>query len=150
MRIIVDADSCPVKQEIIEIAQKQGREVLLVSALSHYSEQEVPEFVQRIFVDDHDQEVDLRIMNIILSWDVLVTGDYGLAYLALGKKCRVLSPRGTEYTAENIEGLMESRHFSAKIRKAGGRSKGPAPLLDKDRQQFRAELTRLIKNNDFV
>lgn len=70
-------------------------------------------------VDRSNQSVDLYIVNHIVRGDIVVTQDFGLACIAIGKGAIVLSPRGEQYSDENIDYLMERRHELAKRRRTG-------------------------------
>ncbi|MBD2869497.1 YaiI/YqxD family protein [Paenibacillus arenilitoris] len=141
--IVVDADACPVKSEIGETAKKMSVRVLMVASHDHrLTPQEGVEIVQ---VDRSNQSVDLYIVNRIARGDILVTQDFGLACIAIGKGAIVLSPRGEQYTDENIDYLMERRHENAKRRRAGGRSRGPKAMSDADRDRFQQKLTKVLR-----
>jgi uncharacterized protein YaiI (UPF0178 family) len=142
MKIIVDADACPVKEEIQKIALDKGLSVLLVAALSH----EMPqvEGIQVKVVDNIPQAADIAIINSAEPGDIIITGDGGLASMALARKARVLSFRGYQYSENNIEGVLNQRYLGQKIRKAGGRLRGPRPFQKEDRERFCASLHRLI------
>lgn len=140
-RIVVDSDSCPVKEEIRQISSSFGIKVLFVASYSHFSPGSVEDV---IYVDNVSQEVDMYIVNYAKKGDVVVTGDYGLASILLPKGIFVLSPRGKQYTDDNIDQLLAERHSSAQLRKAGKRTKGPAPFQQEDYERFRNELTNLL------
>jgi uncharacterized protein YaiI (UPF0178 family) len=142
MKIVVDADACPVKDEISEAAVRFGTEAVMVSSYAH----RLPELpgVTNVHVDASDQSADLYIANRIRKGDILVTGDYGLATIGLAKQAYVLSPRGMLFTDDNIDRLLAERHASAKRRRAGGRTKGPKPFTSQDRSRFLHVLTKLL------
>ncbi|MFF2481996.1 YaiI/YqxD family protein [Paenibacillus sp. NPDC058071] len=140
--IVVDGDACPVKAEIVKVAKSGGVPVVMVSSYDHRIEP--VEGVRVVQVDRSSQSVDLYIVNHIVKGDIVITQDFGLASIALGKGAVVLSPRGEQYTNGNIEYLMERRHESAKRRRAGGRSKGPKPMSDADRDRFQQKLTKVL------
>lgn len=141
--IVVDADACPVKAEITETALIFGADVCLVASHDHrMAEQEGVRVVQ---VDRSSQSVDLYIVNHIVSGDIVVTQDFGLACIALGKGALVLSPRGEQYTNDNIDYLMERRHESARIRRSGGKTRGPKAMTVSDREAFQQKLTKVLQ-----
>ncbi|GIP20522.1 YaiI/YqxD family protein [Paenibacillus sp. J22TS3] len=142
MRIVVDGDSCPVKSEIVFAGRKFQVPVIMVSSYDHVLQP--GEGVTVVQVDRSSQSADLFIANIIVSGDVVITQDYGLAALALAKSCAVLSPRGESYHSGNIDYLLERRHFNAKARRGGKHSKGPKPFTDLDRESFLQELTKVL------
>lgn len=143
-QIIVDADSCPVKQEIAAIGMQFGSEVLMVASFDH----ELPQLdgVRTIQVDRSDQSVDIYIANQISSRHILITQDYGLASLGLAKGAIVLSNRGQIYTDYTIGFLLERRHEQARKRRSGKHSKGPRPFTADDRDKFRHTLTKVLEN----
>lgn len=142
VRIIVDGDACPVKQEIAATARGFGVPVVLVSSYDHQLQPE--EGVSIVKVDRSDQSADLYIANHIDRGDIVVTQDYGLAALALAKACHVISFRGRLLRNEDIDFLLDSRHHMAKARRSGKYGKGPRKLLDEDRSFFQHKLTKLL------
>ena len=100
--------------------------------------------VTNVQVDAGNQSVDLYIANRLHPGDVLITGDYGLAVIGLAKRCVVLSPRGSSFTNDNIDRLLAERHASAKMRRAGGRAKGPKAFTAEDRDRFLQALTKVL------
>lgn len=143
--IVVDGDSCPVKAEIIELANTFKVEVKMVSSYDHYIKP--AQGVTVIQVDRSQQSADLYIANHIATGDIVITQDYGLAALVIAKSCRALSPRGEVYDCGNIDYLLERRHVSAKTRRAGRNLfKGPKPFTDKDRENFKQMLLKLLQD----
>lgn len=140
--IVVDADACPVKAEIGEAARQFLVPVLMVASHDHrLSPQEGVEVVQ---VDRSNQSVDLYIVNHIARGDIVITQDFGLACVAIGKGAVVLSPRGEQYTDDNIDYLMERRHELAKRRRTGGKTRGPKAMNQTDRDRFQQKLTKVL------
>jgi uncharacterized protein YaiI (UPF0178 family) len=142
IKIIVDADSCPVKQEIITAAKLNHGEVLMVASFDHYLKP--LEGVQTIQVDRSDQSVDLYIANHISPNNILITQDFGLATIGLAKRAVVLSNRGQIYSDRTIGFLLESRHEHARKRRNGKHSKGPRPFTNEDRNKFLQTLTKVL------
>lgn len=134
--IYVDADSCPVTDEVIALASKQDLPVTLVKSYAHFSLKPLSEHVDVVYVDQEKEASDYRIMRLIKPNDVLITADYGLASLALAKTPHIIHPRGTRYKKETMDQLLQSRYLSSQVRKAGGRMKGPKAFTDSDRTQF--------------
>lgn len=145
MKIIVDADASPVKKEVIEIAAAFDLSVLLVMSIAHYSFDDLPAHVENIYVEKGADRADFKIVQLAKKGDVIITQDYGLASLLLPKGCRVVHHNGYEYTDQNIDRLLETRHFSALQREAGLRTKGPSAFTEADRQKFRLYFEQLIK-----
>jgi len=140
--IVVDADACPVKREIVEVARKLSVPVLMVASFDHRLEPEAG--VQTVQVDRSDQSVDLYISNHISRGDLVVTQDFGLATIALAKGAVALSPRGQQYDEGNIDFLMAARHELARHRRGGGRTKGPRAMTAEDRVRFQQKLTKVL------
>jgi uncharacterized protein YaiI (UPF0178 family) len=95
-------------------------------------------------VGDDSQEVDLKVMNLTEAGDVVVTGDWGLAAIVLGKGAKCLSPMGKEFHAEMMEFLLEEREAKAKFRRGGGRTKGPRKRTLGDDRRFESSLERIL------
>ncbi|WP_271495194.1 YaiI/YqxD family protein [Enterococcus sp. 5H] len=146
MKLVIDGDGSPVKDTTIEVALEQLLDVLIVTSIDHYSLKEYPENVSFVYVDKGADAADYKIVQLIKTGDILVTQDYGLASLVLPKGVRVLHQLGYEYTKDNIDGLLEQRYFSAKVRKSGGHTKGPKTFTKADRETFKAKLIDLIQS----
>ncbi|GAB3807588.1 YaiI/YqxD family protein [Virgibacillus kimchii] len=144
MKIYVDADASPVKNIVIEEAQRTGIPVVLVTSFSHYSPEEPPAGVETIYVDTGAEAADYRIMKMAEKGDMIITQDYGLASLGLAKGCTVLHHKGFVYTNDNIDQLLQTRYLSAMARKSGKRTKGPKPFTEDDRNKFRELLIKVI------
>ncbi|WP_404457303.1 YaiI/YqxD family protein [Oceanobacillus kapialis] len=138
MKVIVDADACPVKDTVIQIALENETPVTLVSSFAHFSNEQYPDGVESIYVDTGAESADYRIMKLATAGDVIITQDYGLASLGLAKKCHVIHHKGFIYTNDNIDQLLQSRYLSAMERKSGKRTKGPKPFTQEDREKFAA------------
>lgn len=141
-KIIVDADSCPVKDIVIQVGAGAGLTVVMIASVAH----ELPEVpgVENVRVDSLPQAVDMALINLLKAGDIAVTGDYGLASLILGKGGKVLSPRGYIYSNDNIDRLLLQRHMDSKIRRAGGRTRGPRSFTGEDRNRFEENLRKLV------
>ncbi len=144
IKIMIDSDASPVKDIVIDEAKKHGLKVVLVASYAHYSTKIHPAHVETIYVDSAKEAADYRIMQLLQKDDILITQDYGLASLALGKKATVLHHKGFEYNNDNIANLLESRYISAKIRKSGKRTKGPKPFTIEDVETFRRLLNHTL------
>ncbi|UVI33605.1 YaiI/YqxD family protein [Paenibacillus spongiae] len=142
--IVVDADACPVKREIVEAARIWSVPVLMVASYDHHLQPE--DGVQVIQVDRSDQSVDLYISNHVSKGDIVITQDFGLATIVLAKGAIALSPRGQQYDNDNIDFLMERRHELAKRRRSGGRTKGPKAMTGEDRVCFQQKLTKVLNS----
>ncbi|TRM11251.1 YaiI/YqxD family protein [Lentibacillus cibarius] len=137
MKIYVDADACPVKQTIVDIAHEYVVPVILVKSFSHFSHDDEQSGVETVYVDTGAEAADYRIMQLAQNDDIIITQDYGLASLALSKGCIVLHHKGFAYTNRNIDQLLQSRYINAMARKSGKRTKGPKAFTNEDELQFK-------------
>ncbi|MDR2903282.1 MAG: YaiI/YqxD family protein [Clostridiales bacterium] len=141
MQILVDADACPVKQIIIQVAQHMQIAVVMLIDTAHvYSDG----YSRVIVVDKQADSADFALMNLLRKGDVVVTQDYGLAAMALGKGAFVIHQNGWLYTNDNIDILLRDRHIAGKIRRHGGRTKGPAKRTKEDDERFAAAFINLL------
>ena len=137
-RILVDADACPVKQIIREEAG--GRPVLWFATVDH-QQTDGDNWVQ---VAPGPDAVDHALYGALRPGDVVVTQDYGLASLCLGRRARAIHPDGRVYTEATMPALLEERYFSARVRRAGGRTKGPRARTGEDDRRFREAFRQLL------
>ena len=147
MKIIVDADACPVKEIIVGCAKKHKLEVVMVCDVAHmlfYNE----DFVTTITVDQGADSADLAIANRTHAADICITQDYGLASLLLAKKATVLHHNGFSYTQENIDRMLFERHLSREMRRQK-RSRGGhvRKRTKEDDEKFLSALERAIQKN---
>ena len=145
MKIYVDADASPVQNEVFQIAEQFKVAVVMVKSFSHFSNDPLPDHVSVQYVDKGAEMADYKIMSIVNRGDIVITQDYGLASVVLGKGCYVLHHKGFRYTNKNIDQLLSSRHASALARRGGYRTKGPKPFTKEDREKFSFILTKLMK-----
>ncbi|WP_303842286.1 YaiI/YqxD family protein [Selenomonas ruminantium] len=143
MRIYVDADACPVVRQTEEVAQRYGVGVTLLCDTNHvlrsdYSEVKV--------IGAGSDAVDFALVNLCRAGDIVVTQDYGVAAMALGKRAYAIHQNGWQYTNENIERLLMERHLTEKARRAAGKHhlKGPRKRSEDDNLQYREKLEKLL------
>ena len=122
MKIIIDADACPVVDITISTAKERGLECIIVCDNTHSIEKDG---AKTIVVDKGVDSADCRVARLTGEGDVIVTQDYGLAALVLGKGGKALNQNGLIYTDANIENLLFTRKKKKKERMAGNRTKGP-------------------------
>ncbi|MGO4887213.1 DUF188 domain-containing protein [Anaerobacillus sp. MEB173] len=147
-KVFVDADSCPVKQEIVAITAENDVEAVFVASYAHMSEHADQKWV---FVDCEREEVDLYLMNNVSRNDIVITQDHALASILVPRGSIVISPRGKQYLEKDMLGLLHSRHMSQKQRRAGGKTKGPTKFTEADRQSFCNTLKKnLIKKEGIL
>ena len=141
MKILVDADACPVKEIIKRIATKNNLSVIAVCDNAH--EINIPGW-EVITVDKQADSADFKIISLLNKNDIVITGDYGLAGMALAKRAYVLGFGGKEYTPDNIDILLMQRHINKKTMKAGGRVKGPKKRTPEDDAYFEKAFELII------
>ena len=143
MRILVDADGCPVVNLTIHSAKKHGLECILFCDTSHYFERDG---AKTVTVSQGADSADFKIVNTMQAGDIVVTQDYGLAAMCLAKKGNPINQNGLIYTDENMDSLLSSRHMSQKIRRGGGRTKGPSKRTAVQDEEFIRSLETLIES----
>ena len=141
MKILIDADACP--KTALQICVRMGHKYTIpVWTVASFNHNIVSD--HHVIVGSASQEADIKIINLTDPGDIIITQDWGLASMVLGKPAYCISPTGKEYSPENIEFLMEERELKAKFRRGGGRTKGPSKRTREDDQRFTAELERII------
>lgn len=141
MKVLIDADGCPVTDIAIALARREGIPVLLVCDTAHFFRREGAE---TITVSKGVDSADFRLVNLIEAGDIVVTQDYGLAAMAMAKRARVLHQDGMRYTESNIDALLLARHTARKVRMGGGRLKGPAKRTGAQDRAFEAALCEML------
>lgn len=145
MQILVDADACPVKNIIVTYARRAAISVMMFCDTAHSIEDG---YSTVITVDKGKDSVDFVLLRYLQKGDILVTQDYGLAAMALAKGARALNQNGLIYSNSNIDQLLHDRYVGQKIRRAGGRTKGPPKRSTQDDQNFERALDSLRQKED--
>lgn len=143
MKILIDADGCPVVDLTVRLAAKYGAECVILCDTAHEFNREG---AQTVVVEKGADSVDFKLVNLVREGDIVVTQDYGLAAMCLARKAIPLSQNGMVYTDKNIDQLLFTRYVSKKIRKSGGRLKGPSKRKPEQDKAFEEALERLIKD----
>ena len=141
MKILIDADGCPVVDITLACAAQRSVPVLLICDTAHELQRDG---AQTITVAKGADSADFRLVNLVEAGDIVVTQDYGLAAMALAKRAAPLNQNGLCYTDDNIDALLLVRHTARKIRRGGGRLKGPAKRTKEQDAAFRAALCALL------
>lgn len=141
MRLLIDADGCPVVRIAVDCAKRRGIPVTLVCDSAHLFN--LPG-VDVITVTKGADSADFRLVNLLHDGDVVVTQDYGLAAMCLARRAVPLNQNGLIYTDDNIDSLLLARHTSRKLRSAGVRMKGPAKRTSEQDKAFLAALEELL------
>ena len=141
MKMLIDADGCPVVDIALSQASQRGIAVLIVCDMAHRIERQG---VSTIVVSTGVDSADLALINRTESGDVVVTQDYGLAALCLAKGAHAIRQDGLWYTQGNIDSLLLSRHTARCIRRGGGRIKGPKKRTAQEDRAFLESLCKLL------
>ncbi len=121
MRVLIDADGCPVVDITIKIAKEYKVDCIILCDTSHVFRREG---AKTITVSKDVDSVDFALVNMVQKGDVVITQDYGLAAMCLAREAIIVSQNGLIYNDKNINALLLSRHIAKKIRMSGGRLKG--------------------------
>lgn len=142
MRILVDGDATPQREDIACIGKKYNVEVIVYMDYAHlvYSDEYT---VKQCSVGS--DSVDMMIISDVKENDLVITQDYGLSSLVLTKKAKVLHVNGTMIDESNIETLLMQRFVGAKLRKANKHIKGPKKRTKDIEDKFIESLEELIK-----
>ncbi len=143
LRILIDADACPVVPEAVEIARQRGLPVTLLCDENHLLQSD---YAQVRHISSGADAVDIALMNLCRRGDVVLTQDYGVAAMALGRGAYALHHTGKRYTNDNIDLMLMERHLAKKARRASGKHhlRGPAKFTRDDRQRFCEAFSALL------
>lgn len=144
MRVLIDADACPVVQLCVTLCQKYRVPCLLLCDTAH---QIYKDGAETLVFDKGCDSVDFALVNRILPGDIVITQDYGLASMCLARNVRVLHQDGWEYNEYNISGLLEQRHAARKFRASGGRTKGPSKRTGAQDKAFSQALETILQQS---
>ena len=144
MKVLIDADACPVVDIAVKLCQQYRMDCILLCDTAHEMRRDG---VQTLIFDKGADSVDFALVNRVSPGDIVITQDYGLASMCLAKNARVLHQDGWAYTQDNISGLLEQRHTAKKFRRAGGRTKGPSERRAEQDEAFRAALADLLQHS---
>ena len=137
----IDADGCPVVGLTVRICKRRGVSVLILCDTAHRIEQEG---AQTLVFDKGADSVDFALVNRVHPGDIVVTQDYGLASMCLARRARVLNQNGLEYTAANIDALLERRWQNKKLLRAGKHPRGPAKRTKAQDEAFAKAMEKLL------
>lgn len=142
MRIYVDADACPVVRQTEKIAEKYNVPVTLICDTNHMLSSDYSDI---IVADAGADSVDIVLVNRCSKGDIVVSQDYGVAAMALGKGAYPIHQNGRWYTNENIDELLMQRHMAKTARRKGkNHLKGPKKRTAEDDARFMESLERLV------
>ncbi|WP_394926059.1 YaiI/YqxD family protein [uncultured Robinsoniella sp.] len=144
MKILVDADACPVVKIAEKVAKEKDISLVLICDTSHVMSSD---YAQVIIVDKGADSADFALIGKSARGDIVVTQDYGVAAMALGKGVYVMHQSGKEYTNENIDQMLFERHMSKKARRSSSKfhGKGPRKRTEEDDIRFEEAFRRLVE-----
>ena len=143
MQIIVDADACPVVSIVEKIAKKHNIPVTLLCDTNHVLSSD---YSKVIIVGAGADAVDYKLISICHKGDIVVTQDYGVAAMALGKGANAIHQSGKWYTNENIDQMLMERHLNKKARRSSSKNhiKGPRKRTKEDDERFAESFEKMI------
>ena len=144
MRVFVDADACPVVGIIEKVAREHNVPVTLLCDTNHVLSSDYSEV---IVVGAGADAVDYKLISICHKGDIVVSQDYGVAAMALGKGAYAIHQSGKWYTNENIDQMLMERHLNKKVRRASRKNhlKGPRKRTSEDNERFRESFEKMIQ-----
>ena len=142
MKVLIDADGCPVTGIAVALCRKHAIPCLILCDTAHEFHLDGAE---TLVFDKGADSVDYALVNRIDNGDIVITQDYGLASMCLSRKAKVLHQDGWFYTQDNIDALLLVRHTSRKIRAGGGRMKGQKKRSKEQDLTFQKTLDVLLQ-----
>lgn len=141
MKILVDADACPVKEIIVETAKSCSIPVIMFIDTSHELNDGYSKIVT---VDKAKDSADFALIAQAEREDIVVTQDFGVAAMALAVGARALNQNGLIFTNDNIGALLEQRHISQKVRRGGGRTANHQRRTKDDDMRFKEAFEKIL------
>ena len=143
MQIFVDADACPVVDIVETIAEKYNIKTTLLCDTNHvlYSD-----YSEVIVIGAGADAVDYKLISLCHRGDIVVSQDYGVAAMALGKAAYAIHQSGRWYTDENIDRMLMGRHLNKKARRSSHKNhiKGPKKRTEEDDERFAQSFEKMI------
>lgn len=143
LTVFIDADACPVKQEVYRVADRYHLEVILVANTWMRIPNET--WITIKVVKEGFDAADDWIVAHVQPNDIVVTADILLAGRCLKKGARAMGPTGRSFTDDNIGQIVATRNLMADLRDAGEATGGPPPMTKRDRSQFLQQLDTMIQ-----
>lgn len=144
MNIYVDADACPVVRIVEDIAEKYNIAVTLLCDTNHVLNSDYSDV---IIVGAGADAVDYKLISICHKGDIVVSQDYGVAAMALGKGAYAIHQSGRWYTNDNIDRMLMERHLNKKQRRTSHKNhvKGPKKRTSEDDERFRESFEKMVR-----
>jgi uncharacterized protein YaiI (UPF0178 family) len=143
LHIYIDADACPVKDEVYRVAQRYGLPVTLVANSWMRTPRE--DWLRLEVVAEGADAADDWIVEHVEADDIVITADIPLASRCLKAGARALGTTGRPFTEDNIGHVLATRDLMTELRDAGAKTSGPAPLRKQDRSLFLQQLDQMIQ-----
>ena len=140
MKILVDADACPVKNIIEKVARELNLQVVMFIDTNHVLESD---YSKVEIIGAGKDAVDMALINCCLKDDIVISQDYGVAAMALAKGAKCLNQDGLVYNENNIDMLLFQRHESQKARRAGYRTSNHKKRSAEDDKSFESSLRKM-------
>lgn len=144
LHIFIDADACPVKQEVFRVASRCGLEVTLVA--NSWMRTPNERWITLEVVGDGFDAADDWIVEHVQPGDIVITADIPLANRCLKEGAWVIGSTGKPFTQDNIGQALATRNLLEELRGAGEITGGPAPLTKSDRSRFLQQLDEVIQS----
>ena len=146
MTIFVDADACPVTAIVEKIAIEYQIPVVLLCDTNHMLSSE---YCTVKVIDAGRDAVDIALINLVKKDDIVVTQDYGVAAMALGRDAKAIHQSGRWYTNENIDRLLMERHIAKEARRRSSKNHlhGPKKRTDEENKRFEESFRQLIEQS---
>ena len=145
MKVLIDADGCPVVDIALRVAAGAGVQAVILCDTAHEFHREG---VETMTVSKGADSVDFARVNRMEAAEIAVTQDYGLAAMCLAKGGRPIRQDGLLYGPDNMDRLLEERYMAGKLRRAGGRVRGPKKRTAEQDRCFEAALQALIDQRE--
>ncbi len=144
MKILVDADACPVVRMVEEIAKENDISVILLCDTNHILQSNYSEIK---VIGAGADAVDFALINLCKKGDIVVTQDYGVAAMALGKGAYGIHQSGKWYTEDNMDRMLMERHLAKQARRASKKNhlKGPKKRTEEDDERFATSFEKLLE-----
>lgn len=142
MEVFIDADGCPVTDIAVKLAKQACVPCTILCDTAHQIQRND---AKTITVSQGADSVDFALVNLLKPGDVVVTQDYGLAAMCLSRKAIAIHQDGMIYTDENIDSLLFFRAAARKVRRSGGRLKGPARRTRDQDRVFEDAFSKLLR-----
>lgn len=143
LHVYVDADGCPVKREVYRVVRRHDLAVTLVA--NAWLRVPSGDWATLVVVGQNPDEADDWIVEHVEQRDIVITTDIPLAKRCLDRGAGVLSPKGHEFTDDDIGEALATRELLSQLREVGTMTGGPAPFSDRDRSRFLQRFDELIR-----